>query len=72
MFTLTIDVDVEGAPAPTRSVIQFDLPADATDDLAVRVARGIRKAFRDEYASRVRVIGLQRTGLTRDMDLGVN
>lgn len=70
MFRMTIEVQPDGAPLPTRSVIEFDLPSGATDAEAKAVARGIRKAFRDLYDTRVKVVSFQQTGLTVDVDLG--
>jgi hypothetical protein len=70
-FVLTVDVTTEGAPAPTRSVITYDLPPHSTDADAITVARGIRTGFRNAFSARVQVIGLQQTGMSRDLDLGV-
>lgn len=68
-YVLTIAVDTPGAPAPTTTVVMFDLPPGGTDLEAQTIARGIRKAFRDAYDSRVRVVSFQQTGLSRDIDL---
>lgn len=67
---MTVEVQPDGAPLPTRSVIEFDLPSGSTDAEAKAVARGIRKAFRDLYDTRVKVVSFQQTGLTVDVDLG--
>ncbi len=69
VYVLTVEVLTDGAPAPTRSVIGFDLPADATDDDAVTVAKGIRRGYTNAFDARVKVVGLQQVGLTRDVEL---
>lgn len=65
MYRLTLTIDVDGAPAPVRSNIQFDLPGDVLDAQVALIARGIRKAFRDAYEERVKVVELVQTDLTR-------
>lgn len=69
-YVLTVEVDTAGAPAPTRSVISFDLPPGGTDTDAVTIARGVRRAFRDAFSTRVRVVSFQEVGMSRDVDLG--
>ncbi len=69
-YVMVGEVDTFGAPAPTRSEIVFDLPGGGTDPEVIVVARGIRNAFRAAYDTRVRVVSLQQTGLTRDITLG--
>lgn len=69
VFVLTIAVDTEGAPAPTEAVVQFGLPPGGTDNDARTIARGIRRAFRDAFSERVRVVSFQEHGLSRDVDL---
>jgi hypothetical protein len=56
-------------PPPSRTVIEFDLPAGGTEQDAKAIARGIRKAFRDQFSARVKVVSFQQTGLTVDVDL---
>lgn len=68
-YVLTIAVDTEGAPAPTQSVVEFGLPPGADDEDAITIAKGIRRAFRDAFSTRVRVVGFEETGLTRAIDL---
>lgn len=58
---------VEAAPA--RTVVEFDLPAGGTEADAKTIAKGIRKAYRDAFSGRVKVVAFQRTGLTADVDL---
>ncbi len=80
-FRLVIEVD-NGVPpgqigaatevAPSRTVIEFDLPTGGTEQDAKTIARGIRKAYRDAFASRVKVVAFQQTGLTVDVDLPAN
>ncbi len=69
MYVLTIEIVTENAATPTRSEITFDLPGGGTDAEAAVVARGIRRAFRDAYDSRVRLVSFQQVGLARDVDL---
>ncbi len=68
-YVMVVEVDTVGAASPTRSEITFDLPGGGTDPEVLTVARGIRRAFRDAYDTRVRVVSLQQTGLTRDIPL---
>ena len=81
-YVLTLEVSNEGqappgqvgpvaAPAPTRTVVEFDLPAGGTEADAKVIAKGIRKAYRDAFSSRVKVVAFQQTGLSVDVDLGV-
>ncbi len=69
VYVLTVEVSTEGAAAPTRSEIRFDLPGGGTDAEAAVVARGIRKAFRDAYDARVRIVAFQQVDLTREIDI---
>jgi hypothetical protein len=69
MYVLIVEVATEGAPAPTRSEIRFDLPAAGSDADAAVIARGIRRSFRDVYDARVRIVSFQQVGLARDIDL---
>lgn len=69
MYTLTVAVDIPDAPAPALSEISFNLPGDCSDGDVSTIARGIRKAFRDVYGTRVRTIGLSETGLSRNIGL---
>jgi hypothetical protein len=78
-YVLTIEVSNEGQgqgqigavtpPVPSRTVIEFSLPAGGTEADAKVIARGIRKAYRDAFSSRVKVVAFQQTGLTLDVDL---
>lgn len=58
--------------SPSRTVIEFDLPTGGTEQDAKVIARGIRKAYRDAFSSRVKVVAFQQTGLTVDVDLPAN
>lgn len=81
-FRLTIEVSNEGKapaqvgaavdPPPSRIVIEFDLPVGGTEQDAKQVARGVRRAFRDVFSARVKVVGFQETGLTRDVEMGAD
>ncbi len=78
-YVLTLEVSNEGhgqgqigttvEPAPTRTVIQFDLPAGGTEQDAKAIARSVAKAFRDRFDARVKVVAFQQVGLTVDVDL---
>ncbi len=79
-YLLTVEISNEGHgppgqtgpvtdPGPSRTVIEFDLPAGGTEQDAKAIARGIAKAFRDRFDARVRVVGFQQSGLTVDVDL---
>jgi hypothetical protein len=57
-------------PAPTRTAIKFDLPAGGTEADAKAIARGIRRSFKDVFDARVKVVGFQEVGLSRDVELG--
>ncbi len=69
MYVMVVEVDTAGAATPTRSEIVFDLPGGGTDPEVLLVARGLRTASRAAYDTRVRVVSLQQTGLTRDITL---
>lgn len=82
-YILTLEVSNEGhgppgqigttvEPAPTRTVIEFDLPAGGTEADAKTIARGIRKSYKDTFGTRVKVVAFQQTGLTVDVDLPAN
>ncbi len=68
-YRLIVEVQLEMQPLPTRSVIEFDLPAGAVEADAKAIARGIRKSFRDIFDAKVKVVSFQQTGLTVDVDL---
>lgn len=81
MYRLTIEITNEPQEtpigvtpevAPSRTVIEFDLPAGGTEANAKAIARGIRKAFRDVFEARVKVVSFQQTGLVVDVDLPAN
>lgn len=78
-YVLTVDVANEaqegqiGATAevaPSRTVIEFDLPSGGTEADAKAIARGIRRAYRDVFDSRVKVVAFQEVGLSRDVEIG--
>ncbi len=56
-------------PAPTRTVIEFDLPAGGTQNDAKAIARGIRRSFKDVFDARVKVVAFQQVGLSQDVEL---
>lgn len=56
--------------APSRTVIEFDLPSGGTENDAKAIARGIRRAYKDVFEARVKVVGFQQVGLSRDVELG--
>ncbi len=56
--------------APSRTVIDFDLPTGGTEQDAKAIARGIRRSYKDVFDTRVKVVSFQQVGLSRDVELG--